>query len=82
LLAISAGVAVMLCTVTCCVVRCFRPDTSRGAEWFPGSDGKERLVKGLWERTGTRGWLKPKDVTPAAVPAIPAVPTLSVPLPS
>jgi hypothetical protein len=64
LLALALGVAVMLCTVTCCAVRCFRPENSNGALWFPDREGKERLVKGLFERTGKRGWLKAKDAAP------------------
>lgn len=71
LLSIAAGVAAMLCCVTCCAVRCFRPENSVGASWYPDRDGKERLVKGVFERTGTRGWLKAKDATPAVVPTLP-----------
>lgn len=78
LLSLAAGVGAMLSCVTCCAVRCFRPENSAGAEWFPDRDGKERLVKGVWERTGTRGWLKGKE---AAKPTIQPASTTPLPVP-
>ena len=77
LLSLASGVGAMLCCVTCCAIRCFRPQNSAGAEWFADKDGKERLVKGVFERTGTRGWLKAKA---AAAPVI--RPASTVPLPA
>lgn len=68
LLSIGGGVVLMLGVVACCVVRCFRPESTRGAEWLPNKDGKEQLVKGVG---GSGSWLR--QVDGAAIPAIPMV---------
>ena len=44
---IFAGIFGLLSLVTCCVVRCFRPEGKLGPEWFPSKDGEARLVKGV-----------------------------------
>ncbi len=45
LLAIAGGICLLLCSVTCCVLRCFRPENTRGPEWFHGNEGEQRTVK-------------------------------------
>ena len=61
-LSIIAGALVALfCCVGSCVVRCFRPENSRGPLWFPTADGKPQRVVGLWEKrddTEKRSWLE------------------------
>lgn len=47
LAAVGGGVALMLCLVTCCTVRCFRPENSRGPKWVQDKDGKEQVVNAL-----------------------------------
>lgn len=47
LLIIFASIALMLFLVTCCVVRCFRPEGKMGPEWFPSKEGQTQLVKGV-----------------------------------
>jgi hypothetical protein len=72
---ITAAVGLMLLCVCQCATRCFRPQNARGAAWFMDRNGKEQLVKGVFE--GGDGWLKPK--TGPAPPAAPAaLPTLPV----
>ena len=62
---ILAAVGLLLCLVTCCSVRCFRPQNTRGPEWFVRKDGKEQLVKAPFrtDRDPTddgRNWLRAK----------------------
>lgn len=55
-------ILLFLCT-GCCVVRCFRPENSRGPLWFSDADGKPQRVVGLWEKRGEgeKGWLEKAD---------------------
>ena len=45
LLAIGSAVVLLLSLVTCCAVRCFRPQNSRGAEWYISKTGKDQTVQ-------------------------------------
>lgn len=47
LLIVFGCIAALLAFVTCCVVRCFRPDGEKGPEWYPTKEGKTQLVKGV-----------------------------------
>ena len=58
LLAIAAGVFVLLCSVTLCTVRCFRPENSRGAQWHTSEKGDKLVVKSAFDNSG-RDFLKP-----------------------
>lgn len=76
LLAIGGGICLMLCVVTCCVVRCFRPENSRGPAWVSSKDGKAQLVKSLWRTEGEnvpgdKNWLRKGDGTPVPAATIP-----------
>lgn len=62
---ILAAVALLQCIVTCCVVRCFRPQNSRGSKWFVRKDGKEQIVKAPFRNDrdpadDDRNWLRVK----------------------
>lgn len=46
---IGASVLLMLCCVACCAARCFRPQNSKGAAWYPNKDGKETYARGFFE---------------------------------
>ena len=51
----------LFCCVGCCVVRCFRPEGSRGPLWFADADGKPQRVRGFWEKHGdekNQEWLE------------------------
>ena len=73
LLIIGSAVLLLVCLVTTCAVRCFRPQNSRGSDWFVRKDGKEQLVRGPFSNGDGSGngnnWLRVKDaaVPPAAV---------------
>lgn len=61
LLIISIALIALFCCVGCCVVRCFRPQGSRGPAWFPTADGKPQRVLGYWEERNDdnkRAWLE------------------------
>ena len=66
LLIIASAVLLLLCLITCCAVRCFRPQNSRGPDWFVRRDGKEQLVKAPSATTAIqkddgRNWLRVKE---------------------
>jgi hypothetical protein len=64
---ISGAVLLLLCLVTCCAVRCFRPQNTRGPEWFVRRDGKEQLVQAPFkegrEQKDDNNWLRVKNTT-------------------
>jgi hypothetical protein len=67
---ILAAIALLLCLVTCCSVRCFRPQNTRGADWFVRKDGKEQLVKAPFRDDRVpaddgRNWLRVKGASGA-----------------
>lgn len=55
LLIIFVCIALLLSFVTCCVVRCFRPDGAKGPEWFPTKEGNTQLVKGVMRSNRPEG---------------------------
>ena len=63
---VASLVALLSCTA-CCVVRCFRPENSRGALWYPDADGKPQRVVGVFEKREAgdddlkRAWLAPAE---------------------
>jgi hypothetical protein len=62
---ILAAVAMLICLVTLCAVRCFRPQNTRGPEWYTRKDGKEQLVKAPFRNDRDpsddgRNWLRVK----------------------
>lgn len=64
--AIATVVALMICGVTCCTVRCFRPENTRGPAWYLRKDGKEQIVRAPFkgdrdETRDTKYWLRVKD---------------------
>jgi hypothetical protein len=69
---IGSAVLLLLCLVTCCAVRCFRPQNARGPEWFARRDGKEQLVKAPFQNDRDasddgRNWLRVKAQPSAPV---------------
>ena len=42
---IFGAVAFLICLITCCAVRCFRPQNKRGPEWYANRNGNEQTVK-------------------------------------
>jgi hypothetical protein len=48
LLILLACITVMIAVVTCCVIRCFRPEGggAKGAEWVPAKRDARPLVEG------------------------------------
>ena len=59
---IGASVALMLFSVACCAVRCFRPENSKGSSWFPSKDGKEQYARGLFQESdGKSGFVRKVD---------------------
>lgn len=70
-LIIVGGVLLLLLSVTCCVVRCFRPENTRGPKWYLKSDGQEQIVKAPFRndrdpKDDPRNWLRPTPTTPLA----------------
>lgn len=60
---IAAALVALFSCVGCCVVRCFRPENSRGSLWFPDEEGKPQRVVGVWEKREPgddkkRSWLR------------------------
>ena len=47
---ITLALVALFCCVGFCVVRCFRPENSRGPLWFPTAEGKPQRVVGVWEK--------------------------------
>lgn len=83
LLIIFGAIAASLCCLTCCVVRCFRPQNTRGPEWYHRRDGKKQLVQSAFRNDRVEGddgkkWLRVVGSDPAA--SVPAL-TLIVALP-
>ena len=70
---IGGAVLLLLCLVTTCAVRCFRPQNTAGPAWFVNKNGKEQLVKAPFrsdrdpEQDG-RNWLRVKDLPAPTVP--------------
>ena len=46
---ISTSLVLLFCCIGVCVVRCFRPQNSRGPKWFPDAEGTPQRVLGFWE---------------------------------
>ena len=68
---IGGAVLLLLCLVTTCAVRCFRPQNTAGPAWFVRKDGKEQLVKAPFRSDRAqdgRNWLRVKDVPAPTVP--------------
>ena len=57
LLSIIGGVVLMLSFVTCCVVRCFRPEGTRGPAWTPNKDGTEQTIRSFFKPSDD-SWLR------------------------
>lgn len=73
LLIISSAVLLLLCLVTTCAVRCFRPQNTRGPDWFVRKDGVEQLVKAPFRddrdpQDDGRNWLRVKEAPAPSVP--------------
>jgi hypothetical protein len=79
LLIILGAVLVLLLSISCCAVRCFRPQNSRGPDWFVRRDGKQQLVKAPFRddrdpNNDSRNWLRlkqPINIPPAALEPLP-----------
>ena len=68
LTSIGGAVVLLICLVTVCAIRCFRPQNSVGPEWFVSKQGKEIHVKGLFRDGGDgdtnqdgNAWLRVKE---------------------
>lgn len=59
LIIIGVSVALMLTSVACCAVRCYRPENSKGPAWFPNKEGKETIVRGAYQKPdGKSGFVR------------------------
>ena len=64
---ISTSLVLLLTCTACCVVRCFRPQNSKGPAWFPDAEGNPQRVVGLFDERDDRGegqrkgWLEKVD---------------------
>ena len=84
LLMIASAVLLLLCLITCCAVRCFRPEGTRGPDWFVRKDGNEQLVKSVFRndrdpKDDGRNWLRVKEggplsIQPASLAPLPTAP--------
>ena len=55
---IVLGIFALLCGITCCVVRCFRPEGSRGPKWIVDpATGADRVVAKPFGRGDGKSWL-------------------------
>ena len=73
---LAFSVFALLCFVTFCVVRCFRPENSRGPEWLPNRDGKEQTVNSFFRQSdndNNKMWLRKNDGEKAPNQTIPSV---------
>ena len=82
---IAASVVLMLGTVACCAVRCFRPENSKGPAWFPNKDGQETYVRGAFQKDdGKPGFVRVLDGVGAgaggAAGAVPTATSASIPM--
>lgn len=77
---VAICVFLLLCIVTFCVVRCFRPENSRGPEWIPDKNGKEQTVRTFFrqsdEASDTKRWLRKNDSQSA--PQLATIPAVTV----
>ena len=49
---VALSVVAVICLVACCVVRCFRPENTRGPAWVPTKEGHEQLAKSWYRHAG------------------------------
>mgnify|MGYP006078294465 CR=1 FL=1 len=58
---IMLSLITLFCAVSFCVVRCFRPEGSRGPLWFADVNGNPQRVLGVSEKREddkNKGWLE------------------------
>jgi len=60
-------IVLLLCLVTTCTVRCFRPANSQGPQWFVSKKGEGQVVKAPFnedreKNQNQQNWLKIDDV--------------------
>ena len=76
LVILTSCVVLLLCVVTFCVVRCFRPENSRGPEWLLNRDGKQQTVNEFFRNSdndNNKRWLRQNDRQAAPTLTIPPV---------
>ena len=62
-LAIFGTIGLLIVLVTCCAVRCFRPENTHGPEWYTSKNGEEQTIKAPFKKdrdvnSDTRNWLR------------------------